>query len=131
MTHHELELPALVSNSPLGFLASLGILQLIAPALGQPARLSWRGPDAPAVLHTHPPLTHQALADLLSSHLPDDPAREPLPLVPGILSLPRSGPNDSLRMPIDTALHHLRTHAQAEREHNTPPPTGSPHSSTN
>lgn len=120
MTHHELELPALVGNSPLGFLAALGILQLTTPLLDQPARLSWRGPDAPAVLHTHQPLTHQTLAGLLSTQLPDDPAKEPLPLVPGILSLPRTGPSDALRMPIDTALAHLRHHAQAEREHNTP-----------
>ncbi|WP_067134189.1 type I-G CRISPR-associated protein, Cas3-extension family [Streptomyces yokosukanensis] len=120
MTHHALELPALASNSPLGFLAALGIIQLTTPILDQPARLSWRGPDAPAVLHTHQPLTHQNLADLLHTQLPDDPAKEPLPLVPGILSLPRTGPSDALRMPIDTALHHLRSHAQAEREHNTP-----------
>ncbi|MEU4347003.1 hypothetical protein [Streptomyces sp. NPDC023838] len=120
MPHHELELPALVSNSPLGFLAALGILQLTDPILGQPARLSWRGPDAPAVFHTHQPLTHQTLADLLSAQLPDDPAKEPLPLAPRILSLPRTGPSDALRMPIDTALHHLRSLAQAEREHRTP-----------
>jgi hypothetical protein len=120
MTHHELELPALVSSSPLGFLAALGILQLTTPVFDRPARLSWCGPDAPAVLHTDRPFTHQALADLLGSQLPEDPTKEPLPLVPGILSLPRSGPSDALRMPIDTALHHLRHHTRAQREHNTP-----------
>ncbi|MBC9715702.1 hypothetical protein H9Y04_24460 [Streptomyces sp. TRM66268-LWL] len=121
MPRHELELPALLSDSPLGFLAALGILHLTEPVLEEPARLSWRGPAAPAVLHTSQPLTHAALAAILRDQLPDKPAEEPLALAPGILSLPRSGPfSDALRMPIDLALDRLRAHAAAEREHRAP-----------
>ncbi|MFF8990905.1 hypothetical protein ACF09H_13340 [Streptomyces sp. NPDC014983] len=120
----ELELPALLSNSPLGFLAALGVLELTTPALQQPPRLSWRGPAAPAVLHTHQPLTHHDLAGILQDQLPQDPSKEPLKLAPGILSLPRhtapGAPNDALRMPIDLALQRLRTHAHAERETGDP-----------
>ncbi|MEV4505485.1 type I-G CRISPR-associated protein, Cas3-extension family [Streptomyces klenkii] len=120
MTDHELELPALLGNSPLGFLAALGLLQLTQPLLEQPPRLSWRGPDAPAVLHTHQPLTHQSLADLLARQLPleDD---DLLTVAPGILGLPASGPfGDALRMPVDLALDLLACHAQAERDRSAP-----------
>lgn len=116
---HELELPALLSNSPLGFLAALGVLELTTPALEQAPKLSWRGLAAPAVLHTHQPLTHDTLTGLLHDQLPQDPAKDPLTLAPGILSLPRhtgpGAPNDALRMPIDLALERLRGHTQAER----------------
>ncbi|MFI7101454.1 hypothetical protein ACIBK8_19020 [Streptomyces sp. NPDC050161] len=119
MPQHELELPALLSDTPLGFLAAIGVLHLTAPALDQPPRLSWRGPAAPAVLHTHRPLTHDELTDILIAQLPDAPEDEPLPQAPGILSLKRhspSGPSDPLRMPIELALQHLRGHARAERD---------------
>ncbi|MFJ4880413.1 hypothetical protein ACIP93_35090 [Streptomyces sp. NPDC088745] len=119
---HELELPALLSDSPLGFLAALGLLELTTPHLIAPPRLSWRGPAAPAVLHTHEHLTYQDLAGLLHQQLPDQPDEEPLPLAPGILSLDREpgAPNDALRMPIGLALQRLRERARRERTDNDP-----------
>lgn len=115
---HQLELPALLSDSPLGFLAALGILELTEPQLAQPPRLSWQGPAAPAVLHTHEPLHHAQLAELLQAQLPEHPAKEPLDIAPGILSLPKekNAPNDALRMPIRLALQRLGEHTRAERE---------------
>ncbi|MFF9853432.1 type I-G CRISPR-associated protein, Cas3-extension family [Streptomyces litmocidini] len=118
---HQLELPALYASSPLGFLAALGTLQLTTHVLDQAPRLSWKGPDAPAVLHTHQPLTHATLAELLATQLPAEPDKDPLATAPGILNQPRhlepGSPNDPLQMPIDEALTRLRTHAQAERDH--------------
>lgn len=117
--HHTLELPALYGSSPLGFLAALGTLHLTTHLLDQAPRLSWAGPDAPAVLHTHTPYTHTTLADLLATQLPEDPASDPLAVAPGILNQPSTpgGPNDPLQMPIDQALDRLRTYTQAERDH--------------
>ncbi|AWL37216.1 MULTISPECIES: hypothetical protein [unclassified Streptomyces] len=122
MTRHSLELPALYGSSPLGFLAALGTLHLSHHMLDQAPQLSWAGPDAPAILHTHQPLTHDSLADLLATQLPIQPEKDALALAPGILDQPRSSgpgaPNDPLRMPLPEALAHLRAHAQAERDHN-------------
>ncbi|MEV8535637.1 hypothetical protein [Streptomyces sp. NPDC051211] len=121
MPTHQLELPALYGSSPLGFLAALGTLHLTTHILDQAPRLSWSGPDAPAVLHTHHPLTHQTLADLLTAQLPAQPDKDPLAVAPGILDQPRhpepGSPNDPLQMPIDEALTRLRGHAKAERDH--------------
>ncbi|MCI4039803.1 hypothetical protein [Streptomyces sp. TRM75563] len=121
MPRHQLELPALYGSSPLGFLAALGTLQLTDHTLDHAPRLSWAGPDAPAVLHTHQPLTHTELADLLATHLPAQPEKDALAVAPGILDQPRhtgpGAPNDPLRMPIEEALALLRDHARAEREH--------------
>ncbi|MFE3182798.1 hypothetical protein ACFXKR_18280 [Streptomyces violascens] len=119
---HQLELPALRSDSPLGFLAALGILELTTPLQDPPPRLSWHGPAAPAILHTQQPLTHTQLAELLRTQLPKDPLKEPLSIAPGILSLPREkgAPNDVLRMPIHLALARLRAHTAAERDHGSP-----------
>lgn len=121
MAHHHLELPALYGSSPLGFLAALGTLHLTHHLLDQPPRLSWNGPDAPAVLHTHQPFTHESLAALLSTQLPAQPDKDPLAVAPGILDQPRhsrpGAPNDPLQMPIDHALTQLRAHAKAERDH--------------
>ncbi|MFI1676330.1 hypothetical protein [Streptomyces sp. NPDC020607] len=131
---HQLELPALLSDSPLGFLAALGILELTEPQLAQPPRLSWQGPAAPAVLHTHEPLHHAQLAELLQAQLPEHPAKEPLDIAPGILSLPKekNAPNDALRMPIGLALQRLGEHTRAEREiGSSGAPAGSRPSSTN
>lgn len=118
---HRLELPALYASSPLGFLAALGTLHLTTHLLDQAPRLSWSGHDAPAVLHTRQPLTHQSLADLLATQLPTQPDKDPLAVAPGILDQPRhpaaGSPNDPLQMPIDEALTHLRAHAKAERDH--------------
>ncbi|MFJ5635076.1 hypothetical protein ACIQF5_20865 [Streptomyces goshikiensis] len=118
---HQLELPALYASSPLGFLAALGTLHLTTHLLDQAPRLSWSGPDGPAVLHTHQPLTHHSLADLLATQLPTQPDQDPLAIAPGILNQLRhpapGSPNDPLQMPIDEALTHLRTHAEAERAH--------------
>lgn len=122
MTRYELQLPALRSDNPLGFLAALGVLNLTTALLDHPPRLSWHGPAAPAVLHTHTPVTHTTLADLLTTQLPpkankSEPEPEPLPQAPGLLSIKRSdgGPLDGLRMPIRDALARLRTYADAER----------------
>lgn len=121
MPTHQLELPALYGSSPLGFLAALGTLHLTTHLLDQAPRLSWSGPDAPAVLHTHHPLTHETLADLLATQLPTQPDKDPLAVAPGILDQPRhpepGSPNDPLQMPIDEALTRLRDHAEAERDH--------------
>ncbi|WP_405533725.1 hypothetical protein OG592_41560 (plasmid) [Streptomyces avidinii] len=121
MPTHQLELPALYGSSPLGFLAALGTLHLTTHILDEAPRLSWSGPDAPAVLHTHHPLTHQTLADLLTTQLPAQPNKDPLAVAPGILDQPRhpepGSPNDPLQMPIDEALTRLRGHAKAERDH--------------
>ncbi|WP_258017417.1 hypothetical protein [Streptomyces noursei] len=122
---HELELPALRGNSALGFLAALGVLELTNLSLDHTPRLSWRSPTGPAVLHTHQPITHEALAELLHAHLPTAPTAEPLPVAPGILSLarhkdPEKTPNEPLRMPITLALKRLREHAQAERLSHSP-----------
>ncbi|MGZ2358619.1 hypothetical protein LRE75_18265 [Streptomyces sp. 372A] len=122
MTRHSLELPALYGSNPLGFLAALGTLHLTHHVLDQAPQLSWAGPDAPAILHTHQPLTHDSLADLLASQLPAQPEKDALALAPGILDQRRTSgpdaPNDPLRMPLPEALAHLRAHAQAERDHN-------------
>ncbi|MFC7910332.1 type I-G CRISPR-associated protein, Cas3-extension family [Streptomyces nigra] len=124
MNTHQLELPALHSNDPLGFLAALGVLELVDAALDQTVRLSWRGLAAPAVLHTDQPLTLNQLVDLLARFLPAEPAKEPLPVAPGILVLPRDtgpgAPNDALRMPIEQAHRLLRDLATAERLDNDP-----------
>ncbi|MBQ1116204.1 hypothetical protein [Streptomyces sp. C3-3] len=121
MPRHQLELPALYSSAPLGFLAALGTLHLTHHLLDQAPQLSWAGPDAPAVLHTHQPLTHEHLAGLLATLLPAQPEKDALAIAPGILDQPRrsgpGAPNDPLRMPVQEALHQLRTHAQAERAH--------------
>ncbi|MFC4507403.1 MULTISPECIES: hypothetical protein [Streptomyces] len=119
MNTHQLELPALNSSDPLGFLAALGILELVDAALDQAVRLSWRGLAAPAVLHTEQPLSLNQLAELLAGFLPTEPAKEPLPAAPGILGLPRDtnlgAPNDALRMPVEQAHRLLRDFAAAER----------------
>ncbi|WP_327693359.1 type I-G CRISPR-associated protein, Cas3-extension family [Streptomyces sp. NBC_00459] len=124
MNAHQLELPALHSNDPLGFLAALGVLELADAALDEAVRLSWRGLAAPAVLHTDQPLTLNQLAELLVRFLPTAPAKEPLPAAPGILGLPRDtgpgAPNDALRMPIEQAHRLLRDFATAERLDNDP-----------
>ncbi|WP_206731430.1 hypothetical protein [Streptomyces sp. C] len=121
MPTHQLELPALYGSSPLGFLAALGTLHLTTHLLDEAPRLSWRGPDAPAVLHTHQWLTHETLAGLLATQLPTQPDKDPLSVAPGILDQPRhlepGSPNDPLQMPIDEALTRLRAHAKAERDH--------------
>ncbi|MEV6702806.1 hypothetical protein AB0M68_37705 [Streptomyces sp. NPDC051453] len=122
MSTHQLELPALHSNDPLGFLAALGVLELTSVALDQAVRLSWRGLAAPAVLHTEHPLTLDELTELLVGFLPHEPGKELLPVAPGILGLPRhtapGAPNDGLRMPIEDAHRLLRGFAAAERLHN-------------
>ncbi|MEU9748374.1 type I-G CRISPR-associated protein, Cas3-extension family [Streptomyces niveus] len=119
MPRHQLELPALYGSTPLGFLAALGALHLTHHLLDQAPQLSWSGPDAPAVLHTHQPFTHESLAALLATQLPAQPEKDALAIAPGILDQPRhtspGAPNDPLRMPIQEALGHLRIHAQAER----------------
>lgn len=122
---HELELPALRGDSALGFLAALGVLELTALSLDHTPRLSWHSPTGPAVLHTHQPFTHETLATLLHAHLPTDPDDEPLPIAPGILSLPphkavERTPNEPLRMPIALALKRLREHTAAERLDHSP-----------
>ncbi|MFJ4517499.1 hypothetical protein [Streptomyces sp. NPDC088816] len=124
MNTHQLKLPALHSDDPLGFLAALGVLELAEAALGQTVRLSWRGLAAPAVLHTDQSLTLTQLVELLAGFLPVEPAKEPLPAAPGILGLPRDtspgAPNDALRMPIEQAHRLLRDLATAERLDNDP-----------
>ncbi|TJZ98996.1 type I-G CRISPR-associated protein, Cas3-extension family [Actinacidiphila oryziradicis] len=124
MSTHQLELPALHSNDPLGFLAALGVLELASAALDQAVRLSWRGLAVPAVLHTEQPLTLDELAELLVGFLPGEPDKEPLPAAPGILGLPRhtgpGAPNDALRMPVEQAHRLLRDFATAERLGNDP-----------
>ncbi|TGA99685.1 hypothetical protein [Streptomyces sp. MZ04] len=124
--NHKLELPALYGSSPLGFLAALGTLHLTTHLLDQAPRLSWADADAPAILHTHQPFTHHAFAELLATQLPPkppnkEPSKDPLALVPGILTQPRhpepGSPNDPLQMPIDTALIQLRAYAHTERQH--------------
>ncbi|MFF9785134.1 type I-G CRISPR-associated protein, Cas3-extension family [Streptomyces nigrescens] len=123
---HELELPALRGDSALGFLAALGVLELTALTLDRTPRLSWHGPTGPAILHTHQPFTHESLAGLLQTHVPEKPADEPLPAAPGILSLSRhkadgaATPNEPLRMPIALALQRLREHTNAERLSHSP-----------
>ncbi|MGW5679522.1 type I-G CRISPR-associated protein, Cas3-extension family [Streptomyces sp. NPDC003860] len=121
MPRHQLELPALYGSTPLGFLAALGTLRLTHHVLDQAPQLSWAGPDAPAILHTHQPLTHESLAALLATQLPAQPEKDALAIAPGILDQPRhtspDAPNDPLRMPIQEALDHLRAHARAERDH--------------
>ncbi|MEV7394723.1 hypothetical protein [Streptomyces sp. NPDC091215] len=124
MNTYQLELPALHSDDPLGFLAALGVLELAEAALDQTIRLSWRGLAAPAVLHTDQPLALAQLAELLAGFLPAEPAKEPLPAAPGILGLPRDtspgAPNDALRMPIEKAHRLLRDFSAAERLSNDP-----------
>ncbi|MDY0810572.1 hypothetical protein [Kitasatospora purpeofusca] len=71
---HQLELPALRADDPLGFLAALGILELTTTALTTKPRLHWNGPAGPAVLTTDQPLTLDTLTNLLTAHLPPKPA---------------------------------------------------------
>ncbi|RKN03113.1 hypothetical protein [Streptomyces radicis] len=121
---HQLELPALLSDSPLGFLAALGVLELTTHTLDSGAHLSWQGPAQPALLHTHSPLTIDRLADHLQHQLPTDPEDEPFPVVPGILSRTRhptpGSPNEPLRMPFDEAHRQLAEYAHAERTNGAP-----------
>ncbi|MGW4812517.1 type I-G CRISPR-associated protein, Cas3-extension family [Kitasatospora cineracea] len=70
---HQLELPALHADDPLGFLAALGILELTTATLTAKPRLHWNGPAGPAVLTTDQPLTLDTLTDLLTTHLPPKP----------------------------------------------------------
>lgn len=124
---HRLRLPALLADSPLGFLAALGTLELATRTLDPGCRLSWSGPNQPAVLHCPAPLTLDELADHLQRQLPADPRTEPFPLAPGILSRDRDrdpaagSPNEPLRMPLSTAHRQLRRYAEDERA------TGAPH----
>ncbi|MFE4972886.1 hypothetical protein ACFRAR_12315 [Kitasatospora sp. NPDC056651] len=71
---HQLELPALRSDDPLGFLAALGILELTTATLPTEPYLHWKGPAGAAVLTTDQPLTLDTLTELLTTHLPPKPA---------------------------------------------------------
>ncbi|MFB7124308.1 hypothetical protein [Kitasatospora sp. NPDC056273] len=135
---HQLELPALRSDDPLGFLAALGVLELTTAVLPAKPRLHWKGPAGAAVLSTAHPLTLDTLTELLTSHLPPKPAQrskkkvngeepenpaaavDPLPHAPGLLTIPRdddpTARNDALRMLLDANHDLLRQLARAERE---------------
>ncbi|MGW7291866.1 type I-G CRISPR-associated protein, Cas3-extension family [Streptomyces xiamenensis] len=135
---HQLALPALRSDSPLGFLAALGTLEIVTHTLDAAARLSWNGPAQPANLHTTTPLTLPDLANHLHQQLPHFAAKksgkkqkgeqkpvvepEPLLLAPGLFDRERSpgAPNETLRMPPAAAHKELRRHATAERETGAP-----------
>lgn len=121
---YELELPALLSNSPLGFLAALGVLELATPGPRPAAETVLARPSRPR----RP--THQATPHAPRPHhdppqpTPPRPHQRAPPAGPGILNLPRhnapDAPNEALRMPINLALQRLHTHTQAEREQDTP-----------
>jgi hypothetical protein len=121
---HQLQLPALLADSPLGFLAAVGTLELTTRTLDSGCRLSWSGPHQPALLHTRSPLTLGDLADHLQQQLPHDPETEPFPLAPGILTRDRDptpgSPNEPLRMTLPAAHQQLRQYAQAERDTDAP-----------
>ncbi|MCU4750048.1 hypothetical protein [Streptomyces sp. G-5] len=137
---HRLTLPALRSDSPLGFLAALGTLEIVTHTLDAAARLSWNGPAQPANLHTTTPLSLPDLANHLHQQLPHIPAKkkrdkkeeereqepavepEPLLLAPGLFARERApgAPNETLRMPLAAAHEELRRHAAAEREAGAP-----------
>ncbi|MCK1817232.1 hypothetical protein MTQ13_23615 [Streptomyces sp. XM4011] len=136
---HQLTLPALRSDSPLGFLAALGTLEIVTHTLDRAARLSWNGPAQPATLHTTDPLTLTGLAEHLQRQLPRFPEKkkgrkkqgqepepvaepEPLFLAPGLFDRERApgAPNETLRMPPAAAHAELRRHATAERETGAP-----------
>lgn len=64
------ELPALDGREPLGFLAALGVLRVLAEESGIPARLSFSDTTACALLHSPLPTTEdiaEALAQVVSS----------------------------------------------------------------
>ncbi|MER6399869.1 hypothetical protein ABT263_28085 [Kitasatospora sp. NPDC001603] len=72
---HQLVLPALRSDDPLGFLAALGILELTTATLPTEPLLHWKGPAGAAVLTTDQPLTLDTLTELLTTHLPPKPVK--------------------------------------------------------
>ncbi|MEV4613495.1 hypothetical protein AB0K43_12965 [Kitasatospora sp. NPDC049258] len=72
---HQLELPALRSDDPLGFLSALGILELTTATLPTEPLLHWKGPGGAAVLTTDQPLTLDTLTKLLTTHLPPKPVK--------------------------------------------------------
>lgn len=68
-----LPLPALDGRTPLGFLAGLGVLRLVADHTNHPARLAWSPQDATAVLHdaqSHIDVLVTDLAEIVRS-IPD------------------------------------------------------------
>jgi len=116
---HTVQIPALHSDDPLGFLAALGLLELLEAAPGSPVKLSWLGQASPAVLHTKEPLDLDELAELLRTYLPPARPNDPLPLAPGILcgaKDPGAVKNEPLRRHIDDTHRLLRELAALERE---------------
>jgi hypothetical protein len=91
-----LPLPALDGQTPLGFLAALGVLQLVTEHTDHPARLAWSPHDGTAILHTaHPHI--DALIDDLTATVATIPTDGVLPGLPVDFPPPGAAP-DKLRL---------------------------------
>ena len=94
-----LTLPALDGRTPLGFLAGLGVLQLVATFTSHEPRLAWSRTDATAVLHdAHRDI--DALVDELARTVAEIPARGVLPGLNADFPPPGEAP-DKLRLTRD------------------------------
>ena len=92
-----LGLPALDGRTPLGFLAALGVLRLVAEHTDHRPRLAWSRQDCTAVLHdAHPDV--DALAADLAAVVAGIPEGAVLPGMPADLPPPGEAP-DKLRLP--------------------------------
>jgi len=109
---HTLHLPALDGRDPLGFLASLGLLRLLAED-GADVRLSFSEETATAVLHGP-----YGSADEVAAVLHDVAARNPDSVIPGIpagFPLAKIGTkgSDPMRVGRDEYRGHVETVRQS------------------
>jgi hypothetical protein len=95
-----LPLPALDGRTPLGFLAGLGVLRLVAEHTSHPARLAWSREDATPVLYDAQPELDALVADLntIVNNVPRDGV---LPETSAAFPPPGEAP-DKLRLPRPT-----------------------------
>jgi hypothetical protein len=71
---NRLSLPALDGHTPLGFLAALGVLRLVAEHTSYPVRLAWSPQDGTAVLHDAQSNIETLVGDLVAivEAIPED-----------------------------------------------------------
>ena len=92
---YRLDLPALVGDEPLGFLAAVGLLHQL---MGSSSSLSWDANDHHAVLYSR---KYSSIADLVAvliKRLKDVPQGQAIPYTPGFPVRRRSGAPDPLRV---------------------------------
>lgn len=90
---HRVDLPALVGDQPLGFLAAVGLLEQLTGVY-----LSWDEQDHHAVLHSQRYSSITDLVAALAERLNDVDEGEAIPLTPGFPVRRRRGEPDPLRV---------------------------------